>query len=235
MTIELTRPLALVVGGGHGVGLEVARRMAGDLVQLHLLGGAPDALADAAETITQRDDVVTHKIDLGCSAANNRLVGWIDRLGMPIARLVIVTSEGRQRPLLELDRDEYRGVTSAGECRFFLIQAVARNMVQHGGGAIASVRVLPTSSTDGHVLRAADRFGLHEITESLSSELEPLGVSFDSLVLESPQTIPSLMEAWRVAGDAVAGFFQEGEPRQASRRLLVREVDGHIDVLPYPG
>ncbi|MFT7463778.1 MAG: NAD(P)-dependent dehydrogenase (short-subunit alcohol dehydrogenase family) [Pseudohongiellaceae bacterium] len=164
----------LILGGSSGMGQEVARRLLGRGQAVHLVARNPEKLERATKDLSalgtvnstvadlQDDDAVTGLID-SLRTSTDHISGFVNAAGV-----------FKPLPFMEhtpADYDVYQQLNRAG---FFITQAVAENMRQHGGGVMVNVgsmwghqAVKATPSSAYSMAKA----GLHSLTQHLAMEL----------------------------------------------------------------
>ena len=176
------REVALIVGAGSGLSASLARRLAGEGVQVALVArdvGKLDALA--GETKAR-----VYECDAAIEAAVERLFAAVTAdLGEP--DLVIYNASARTRgPIVELDADAVRSAILVSCYAGFLVaREAARQMTARGNGAIfftgasASVKGYANSSAF-----AMGKFGLRGLCQSLARELQPRNIHVAHFVID---------------------------------------------------
>lgn len=205
-----SKTLAIVIGGGSGMGLASAERLARGGHDILIVGRSADKLARAKARLAAIGPVETFTADLASNADVARLVAHIDRLSRPVGALVNAAGIFLPRPFLEHTADDYDGYMALNRATFFITQAVARNMKRHGGGSIVNIgsmwarqAVKATPSSAYSMAKA----GLHAMTQHLAMELADSGIRVNAVapaVVKTP-----IYEAFidpREVDTALAGF-----------------------------
>lgn len=176
------REVALIVGAGSGLSASLARRLAGDGVQVALAArdtGKLDALAGETAASVYRCDATDEAAVEGLFASVTTDLGEPD--------LVIYNASGRTRgPIVELDADAVRNAILVSCYAGFLVaREAARQMTARGNGAIfftgasASVKGYANSSAF-----AMGKFGLRGLCQSLARELHPQNIHVAHFVID---------------------------------------------------
>lgn len=173
----MTNPaLSLVVGGSSGIGLATVRDLARQGRAILVVGRDAGKLTEA-RTVAVRGGasaVETLASDLSDPAAVEALVARIDAEPGHIDQLVNAAGVFSPKAFLDHSPDDYDAYARLNRATFFVTQAVARNMIRHGGGAIVNVgsmwarqAVKATPSSAYSMAKA----GLHSLTQHLAMEL----------------------------------------------------------------
>lgn len=176
------REVALIVGAGSGLSASLARRLAGDGVQVALAArdtGKLDALAGETSASVYRCDATDEAAVEGLFASVTADLGEPD--------LVIYNASARTRgPIVELDADAVRNAILVSCYAGFLVaREAARQMTARGNGAIfftgasASVKGYANSSAF-----AMGKFGLRGLCQSLARELHPQNIHVAHFVID---------------------------------------------------
>lgn len=176
---SLAAQVAVVTGGTSGIGAEIA-------VALARAGAAVVVNSRSADRCS---DVTARIIDLGGRAVQQvgdvtdpdtapALVGAaLEHFG----RLdILVNNAGMQQEtaFLDLSAEDWRTQLSVDlDGAFFIAQAAARHMVEHGGGVIVNLTsVHEHQPRPGYAAYCAAKAGLGMLTKVMARELTGLGV-----------------------------------------------------------
>jgi NAD(P)-dependent dehydrogenase (short-subunit alcohol dehydrogenase family) len=132
---------ALVVGGGSGIGLGVARLLARDGAAVTIAGRTTAKLADAAATLARDGLAVAQTRCDALDAASVRAA--VDAASDDARRLdiaVVVPGGGSIKPVLMFDDDEFSREVDANIRPVYLVLKYAgRAMVRNGSGSFVAV------------------------------------------------------------------------------------------------
>jgi NAD(P)-dependent dehydrogenase (short-subunit alcohol dehydrogenase family) len=243
---SLAGRVAVVTGGGRGLGRLLAGQLAGAGAAVGLIARSPDELAATVTEITQAGgtaaaaaaDVTDHQ------AAAAALVTLRRRLG---AADILVNNAGVSGPVAPLWQADPAQWWHAIEVNlggaFALMRMMLPDMVAAGYGRVINI----TSYAGVHrwplvSAYAAAKAALVKLTETLAEEVRPHGVSVFSVdpgllplglsdvatsSTAGPDTPEGRVFGW-IRGELAAG--RGSDPRQAGR-LIVSLASGHADVL----
>ena len=176
------RETALIVGVGRGLSASLARRFAGEGINVALAARDPgklDGLAgEISATVYGCDAGETDQVDALFAAVTSDF-------GAP--DMVVYNPSYRTRgPIIELDPAEVEKVLRVCIFGGFLVaQAAAKQMTERQGGAIfftgasASVKGYPNSSSF-----AMGKFGMRGLAQSLARELAPQNIHVAHFVID---------------------------------------------------
>ncbi len=219
--------VAIVTGGGSGIGLAISRRLAADGNAVAVLDRDADAASAAAGTITEDGgraigvtadvaereqvwtavDEVRHELGAPAILVNNA------GTGSTFTRFLKVTPE-------EWDRVVRVNLTGAFHC----CQAVLADMVEAGWGRIV---IISSSSThSGQPLLGpyvSSKSGLNGLTKSLALEFGPRGITVNAIP-------PGFIDTPMLRASETRGEFGPGGVDDAIARTPVRRAGLPEDV-----
>jgi NAD(P)-dependent dehydrogenase (short-subunit alcohol dehydrogenase family) len=171
-----TPTLALIVGGSSGMGYATAEHLLTRGIEVGLMARPGAKLDRAAETLRKTGNVHTFGVDLTDPASVQGALDAIAARDRHISMLVNAAGYFSPKPFLDHDEADYDHYHALNKATFRITQAVARNMVANGGGAIVNigsmwahqaVRATPSSAY------SMAKAGLHALTQHLAMELGP--------------------------------------------------------------
>jgi NAD(P)-dependent dehydrogenase (short-subunit alcohol dehydrogenase family) len=218
MTSSTQSRIALVTGGGRGIGANVARALAED----------GWSVVVAARTRAQVDEVAA---EIGGRALEVDVASWgsvVDAVAEagPVELLVNNAGiGGTDEPTWELDPADWWRVFEVNTLgAYHLCRATIPGMIERGSGRIVDVAsgaaYLPGGTMTAY---AASKAALHRFSETLARELEPYGIPVFSI---SPGLVRTEMtEAMGFDTDA------PWTPPEAAPALVRRLATGRYDAL----
>jgi len=164
--------VALVTGGGTGIGSACCRRLAaeGYRVGVHYRSSQEAALELAAEL----PDGFTVRADLSDSAAIDSMIKELkEQTGGRIDVLVNNAGYNVNAPMLAMKLDDYDAVASLARGTWYLTKLVLRRfMFRRGTGRIINISsVVGHTGNPGQVAYTMVKAGLDAFTKSLAQEL----------------------------------------------------------------
>lgn len=170
--------VAIVTGGGRGIGLAIAKELAAAQFRVCITGRSAEPLEQARAALAELTDVVTVAGDVAVEADVVRTVAEAECLG-PVAAVVNnAAARGPTKPMHEYTASEFVETMNVNLLGAFLMikHAVAPMLERHGGaivniGSIAGVEAYPLRSA-----YCASKWGLVGLTRTLAKEYGPHGV-----------------------------------------------------------
>jgi hypothetical protein len=168
---------AFIIGGSSGMGLATAEQLVKKGSNVTIVGKQADKLVEAKHrllSLAPEVSIRTIQADLYQPAEVDSLIAKIDDSSAPIDFLVNAAGTFKPLAFLSHQRADYHSYMDLNEASFFITQAVARNMVKHGGGAIVNIgsmwakqaiKITPSSAY------SMAKAGLHSLTQHLAMEL----------------------------------------------------------------
>ncbi len=219
--------VAVVTGGGSGIGLAVARRLAADGHAVAVLDLDGDAAAAAAGAVTGAGGrAMGLAADVGDRSAVFDAVGEVRRALGPVTILVNNAGMGADyRRFLKIEPEQWERVlrvnlTGAFNC----CQAVLPDMVEARWGRI--VNISSSSTHSGQALLTpyvSSKSGLNGLTKSLALEFGPRGITVNAIP-------PGFIDTPMLRASAERGDFGPGGIDDAVARTPVRRTGLPEDV-----
>lgn len=235
---EWTQTIALVTGGGHGIGRSTALAMASRGARVHICGRTLDALE---ETRRQAEDlageVLIHEVDVTDEKA---VLSMMSEIREADQRLDVLINNagmlGPRTPLEEVSLEDWTKTLAVNCTGVFLVSQKATPLLRQAQGAV----VINLSSSVGRQGRggwgpySVSKHGVEGLTDVLSEELEGDGVIVVSLnpggtatrmraeayPEEDPETLP---EAEDVA-ETIVYLVETLELEQSGGKFSSREL-----------
>lgn len=191
--MRFTDKVAVVTGGGSGIGKEVARRFVAEGGSVLINGRDEAKLAAAAAEIdpsgrrvaVQAGDIADPRTGRDLADAAVRRFGQLD---------VLFNNAGvfRPKPFLELDEQDFDWfLDTILKGTFFAAQAAARVMIGRGGAIVqtGSMWALQAVGATPSAAYSAAKAGVHALVRNLAIELAPHGIRINAVapgVVETP-------------------------------------------------
>ncbi|TXG85581.1 MAG: SDR family oxidoreductase [Sphingomonadales bacterium] len=171
-----TNTLSIIIGGSSGMGRATAELLAVEGRTVLLLARDAEKLLVASREIQAKTGgkIEILAVDLMDGQAVQSAIAHIDAESRHIDQLVNAAGIFLPKTFLEHGYADYDMYHALNRATFFLTQAVARNMVHHGGGSIVNlgsmwarqaIKATPSSAC------SMAKAGLHALTQNLAMEL----------------------------------------------------------------
>ncbi|MGC1495820.1 MAG: SDR family oxidoreductase [Sulfitobacter sp.] len=186
--------VAVVTGGGSGIGLEAARRLVAEGAKVVINGRDAEKLKAAAKEIDPTGEAVAiFAGDIASPETAQKLVETAEATFGGLDILVNNAGVFAPKPFLEATEAEYdRFVDIILKGKFFAAQAAAKAMIKRGGGAIVQTGSMWASQAIGATPSAAysaAKAGVHQLTKNLAIELADNNIRINTVapaVVETP-------------------------------------------------
>jgi len=187
MQISDSTGVALVTGGGTGIGAAIARRFAREGYRVVIVGlDAGPLETEAAEIETSGGVCVSIPGDLANPDARTAIFSEIDsRFGRLDVLVNNAGLSGRAATATAIDQSQkhFEQVMSVNlTAAFFLAQAAAQRMKTQGGGAIVNISSVGGSAAQMNAAAyCMSKAGLDAMARSLALEWAPFGIRVNSV------------------------------------------------------
>ncbi len=167
-------PLALIVGGSSGIGKQTGKELLKLGAEVVLLAHNPNKLEAAKAELKANGTVQTVAVDLYDDGQVDAFIEQLNNESRHIKYLVNSAGSFNPTSFLEHTKADYDKYLNVNKSFFFITQAVAKNMKNHGGGTIVnigsmwakqSIKATPSSAY------SMAKAGLHSMTQHLAMEL----------------------------------------------------------------
>lgn len=201
---DLSDRVALVVGGGGGIGGAIAHAFAdfgARIVVADLDLTAARAVAASCERSNAAPPLAVG-IDVTDPVAVKQSVADIEELTGRIDILVNSAGINIRRPVIDYTPDEFMRIININLAGvFYVTQAVGRGMLQRGYGRVLSLgSVSSLLGHPHHAPYAATKGGIAIMTKSMATEWAPRGITVNAI--GPAYTVTSLITDY-IADDAV--------------------------------
>ena len=228
-------PVALIIGGSSGMGLETARCIRARGLDLILISRDPAKLDQAKTDLIKGagGTIDTVAVDLYDEAAVDAFIAQLHSERRHIKHLVNAAGAFKPVSFLEHAKTDYDSYLGINRAFFFITQAVAENMKANGGGSIVNIgsmwgkQAIKATPSSAYSMAKA---GLHSMTQHLAMELADYGIRVNAV---SPAVVVtpiygSFIDPNEIE-DALTGGFNEFHP--IGRVGRVEDVAKTIDFL----
>ena len=205
--------VAIVTGGGQGIGRALTLRLAEEGCKVAIFDVKPDA-AKETEQLAPKGSVTAYELDVGDYATVVAAVAKVETELGPIWALVNNAGWDRPAPFLSTDQalwDKIVRINLYGPLNTHHV--VAPLMVKRGGGRIINIASdAARVGTSNEAVYSACKGGLISFTKSMARELATKGVLLNA-VCPGPTNTPMM-----------AGVLGEGEQAVKWKDAMVRGI-----------
>jgi hypothetical protein len=176
--------LALIVGGSSGIGRQTGKRLLDRGAEVMLLAHDPKKLEKTKAELEANGSVQTVMVNL---YDEQQVDAFIERLNNEPRHInYLVNAAGAFKPteFLKHTKSDYDKYLVINRSLFFITQAVAQNMKQHGGGAIVNIgsmwakQAIKATPSSAYSMAKA---GLHSLTQHLAMELADFNIRVNAV------------------------------------------------------
>ncbi len=231
---RLQEKIALVTGGGRGIGRAIALRLAaeGARIAINYRSQADAAEAVASEIRAQGGDAALFAADVSDSASASQLV---DAVRQHFGRLdLLVNNAGviRDGLILGMEDEDWRTVlaTNLDGC-FYCSRAAAKVMMRQRWGRIVNVSsICGERPNRGQANYAASKGGINALTRALAGELAGRNINVNAvapgmIATEMSQNIRDMAADEILSHIALKRFGQPEEVASVVAFLLSPDAD----------
>lgn len=171
-------PTALIVGGSSGMGLSTAKQLTARGIHTLIVGKNEHKLTTAKAELealsTSKANVETIQANLYEQKDVDTLIKQLNNTPRHIQYFVNAAGYFNPKPFLEHQLHDYDAYAPINRSIFFISQAVANNMIHHGGGSIVHIgsmwakQAIKATPSSAYSMAKA---GLHALTQHMAMEL----------------------------------------------------------------
>jgi len=234
-TDKLQGKIAIVTGGGRGIGAGIALELATQGATLALMGRNDKPLEQAAESIRRscEGSVSVHPGDV---TDERNVESVLDSVLQKYGRVdVLVNNAGivDQAEFLEIGMAGWNSVIATNLTGVFLMtQRVARRMRSTGGGSIVNIASIDAYGTDGpQASYTVAKAGVIGLTKTAATELAAIKVRVNSV---SPGWVHTQMVEEFVSAEAMKYLLGNFARVPMQRLVEIKEVARAVAFLAGP-
>ena len=228
--------VAIVTGGGSGIGLEAAKRLYAEGASVLLNGRDEAKLRAAAEEIGEASRVAIFAGDVAKVATSGALVETAEKRFGRVDILINNAGVFKPIPFGEVTEEQYDWfLDTILKGKFFMAQAAAKAMKKRGGGVIVNTGSMwalqAVGATPSSAYSAANA-GVHALARNLALELAGDHIRINAVapaVVETPvySTFLSEEDVSKVLPtfNAFHPLGRNGQPRDVATAILFLASD----------
>ncbi len=182
-----TKPIALVVGVGPGLGASLGRRFGREGLHVVLAARQRAHVDPVVETIKAKGGSAEgHALDATDEASVERLFSTLDATGATLNLAVYNASGFMRTSILDASAAEFERGWRVGCFGGFLVgREAAKRMAKSGAGTILFTGATASWRGSAQFFNfAVGKFGLRALAESMARELQPKGVHVAHIVID---------------------------------------------------
>ena len=179
-----TSGIALIIGGSSGMGLETARLLVQQNIEVVIVANNEDKLSRAEAELKNLGTASSIQANLYREESIQKVLDFINDSQTHIAYLVNAAGYFSPKPFVEHTDCDYETYMGLNKAIFKISQAVAVNMTRNGGGNIVNIgsmwgkqAVKATPSSAYSMAKA----GLHALTQHMAMELADAGIRVNAV------------------------------------------------------
>jgi len=234
--VRFENKVAIVTGGGSGIGLEAAKRLYAEGASVLLNGRDEAKLRAAAEEIGEASRVAIFAGDVAKVATSGALVETAEKRFGGVDILINNAGVFKPIPFGEVTEEQYDWfLDTILKGKFFMAQAAAKAMKKRGGGVIVNTGSMwalqAVGATPSSAYSAANA-GVHALARNLALELAGDHIRINAVapaVVETPvySTFLSKEDVSKVLPtfNAFHPLGRNGQPRDVATAILFLASD----------
>lgn len=178
---SLSGKLALITGGGSGIGYDIAQCMVQSGAKVIITGRREHALQEAINILGENVHYIVN--DITALDKINDLVSEIQAKWGPIDILVNNAGINMKKPALEVTDEDFQKIVHTNlNSVFALTKAVAKGMIERKSGSIIMISSMAAYyGIDRVVAYAASKSGVEGMVKVLASEFSKFGVRINAI------------------------------------------------------
>ena len=175
----------LITGGGSGIGLAAARLFLTEGARVAVAGRDADKLRRAADSLGERDQLITHAADV---TDPEQVRGLVTDVTKRFGRIdVLVNNAGlnvKERTFAELTPESWKRLVAGNlEGAFYCMKAVLPQMRERRDGLVININSISGKRANplGGAAYNAAKFGLRGLAISVAAEEKPYNIRVSSI------------------------------------------------------
>ena len=209
---DLTGKRALITGSSQGIGLTLARGLAGAGARVVLNGRDPAKLAAAAATLAAEGIVVEQLgFDATDHAAVRALVDGFEAATGPIDILINNAGMQHRAPLEDFPPEAFQQLLATNISTVFNVgQAVARHMIARRAGKIINIASIQTALARTSIAPyTATKGAVGNLTKGMATDWAKYGLNCNAI---APGYFDTPLNAALVADPVFSGWIEKRTP-----------------------
>jgi 3-oxoacyl-[acyl-carrier protein] reductase len=230
--------VAIVTGGGSGIGKAIATRLAGEGASVVVADLNENAMNATVQELTAAGHkAIGYKVDV---SKREQLKDFMSAIVEKLGRIdILVNNAGvtRHRPFLELNDADWDFVLAVDlKGVFYCVQAAAPHMIRQGYGKVLNISSISGTGASSHhaggspagnANYASAKAGVIQLTKTLARELGPHGINVNSVApgfvltpITGASRSPKEVEEHIEARKKMAVLNRPGKPEDIANAVL---------------
>lgn len=199
---------ALIIGGTSGMGLATARQLVELGVEVIIVGRSLTKLDSALTELNSIGSASSIQADLYSQEGVDKIIDYIEHSDDAIGYLVNAAGYFNPTEFLSHQSSDYDTYLDLNKATFFISQAVAKHMSQHGGGSVVNIgsmwakQAIKATPSSAYSMAKA---GLHALTQHMAMELAEQNIRVNAV---SPAVVQTPIYNAFIAPDEVDEALQ---------------------------
>jgi len=209
---DLTGKRALITGSSRGIGLALAKGLAGAGAELLINGRNTEALGDAAKTLADAGATVTAlAFDVTNPESVNEAIDHAESEIGPIDILINNAGMQHRSPLEEFPADKFDQIIKTNvNSVFYVGQAVAKHMIARGEGKIINIcSVMSSLARPGIAPYTTSKGAVASLTKGMATDWAKHGLNINGI---APGYFKTELNAALVADETFSAWLEKRTP-----------------------
>jgi NAD(P)-dependent dehydrogenase (short-subunit alcohol dehydrogenase family) len=181
----LNQNVAMIVGGSSGIGLETAKTIIREGLDLLIIGRDDRKLKRISNELANKGSKIEFlRVDLYKKEQLSHLLNKINEESRRIKYLINAAGYFKPISFMQHNEKDYDLQINLNKAFFFVTQAVARNMKKNGGGAVVNIgsmwanQAIKATPSSAYSMQKS---GLHSLTQHLAMELADYNIRVNAV------------------------------------------------------
>lgn len=195
---DQNRKVAIVTGGGSGIGFAIAEKFAHANIQTIIIG------RDEKKLQTAKEEIGANCFSIQCDLSNlSKIPGLVEKIISGFGRIdILVNNAGinMKKDFTEVTDADFQSILTTNLCSVFsMSREVVKQMLVQGGGNIINISSMAAQYGLPRVIAySASKTAIDGMTRAMATELSPRGIRVNAI---APGFIKTAMTAKALDAD----------------------------------